>query len=403
MKNVILLTIDALRKDVFGCYGCCESCTPFMDSIQKNCLRFTDDQSAGPYTQASFPAILTSSYFLEYGKQKTLHPKKTLISQVLKEKGITTAAFHSSTYLSYYFGYNRGWDKFYDSMQESVSDMYPFIKGSRINSMVKEWLESHTANSKNNPFFLWTHYMDVHEPYLPEKKYVDRVDSSIKMEEKEIFDMFKNVILERDVSDIKKVEIQRKFYKAKVIEMDEYVKEFFGNLDELGLLDNTIVIITSDHGEEFGEHGGLSHDGKMYGELIDVPLFIFDKDISEEKIFERPVSSVDISPTIANLLEAEIPQKFTGIPLLPLESYDRIGCYGEAMDKRGRKEKDTDKPIYYYRENNLKLIYQSKGNRWELYDLKNDTAEKNNLGMSHPDFPGMQKKLLDTIKKYKKN
>jgi len=183
-------------------------------------------------------------------------------------------------------------------MQESVSDMYPFIKGSRINSMVKEWLESHTANSKNNPFFLWTHYMDVHEPYLPEKKYVDRVDSSIKMEEKEIFDMFKNVILERDVSDIKKVEIQRKFYKAKVIEMDEYVKEFFGNLDELGLLDNTIVIITSDHGEEFGEHGGLSHDGKMYGELIDVPLFIFDKDISEEKIFERPVSSVDISPTI---------------------------------------------------------------------------------------------------------
>ncbi|HDY90123.1 MAG TPA: hypothetical protein ENH82_18645, partial [bacterium] len=136
MKNVILLTIDALRKDVLGCYGNKDNLTPFIDSIQNKCIRFNRMQSIGPYTQASFPGILTSSYYFDYGKQKRLSPQRTLISEILKKEGITTAAFHSNAYLSDYFGWNRGWDIFYDSMQDNVSDEFPYIRGGEINKKV---------------------------------------------------------------------------------------------------------------------------------------------------------------------------------------------------------------------------------------------------------------------------
>ncbi len=109
MKNVILITVDCMRKDVLGCYGNADGLTPFMDSIAKSCLVFTGSQSTGPYTQASFPGLLTSSYFLDYGKPKGLAPQRTLISEPLKAAGITTAAFHTNPYCGSFLGWNRGW------------------------------------------------------------------------------------------------------------------------------------------------------------------------------------------------------------------------------------------------------------------------------------------------------
>jgi len=214
MKNVILLTIDTLRKDVLGCYGNKDGLTRFIDSLQDKCIKFTNAQSTGPYTQASFPGILTSSYYLEYGRQKKCSPKRTLISEVLKKSGISTAAFHSNPYLCAYFGWNRGWDVFYDSMQDEVSDKIPYIKGDGINYKVEQWISSYTKEDNYNPFFLWTHYMDVHEPYIPAKEYLKKIDSSINLSEDEMLNLFKEVILKRDVSNKETVKLLKKLYDA---------------------------------------------------------------------------------------------------------------------------------------------------------------------------------------------
>lgn len=149
MKNVILFTIDTLRKDVLGCYGNKAGLTPFLDSIMDRCTVFDNYQSVGPYTQG--------------------------------------------------------------------------------------WLSNYTKQPDYKPFFLWAHYMDVHEPYVPDQKYVDMIDPSIKMTKEEMFALFKEVILPRDASDPAKVELLRKLYCAHVIQVDEYAKEFFGNLEKLGL------------------------------------------------------------------------------------------------------------------------------------------------------------------------
>lgn len=400
MRNVILLTIDTLRRDVLGCYGG-GNLTPFVDSIQDRCIRFTNAHSSGPYTQAAFPGILTSSYYLDYGKQKRLSEKRVLISEALKKAGIATAGFHSNPYISTYFGWNRGWDVFYDSMEEEVDDKVPYIKADRINRKVDTWLSSQLAE-RDRPFFLWVHYMDVHEPYIPEKKYIDMVDSSIRLREQEMLRLFKEVLLKRDVSDQRIVEILKKLYCAHVREVDDALKEFFGILERWNVLKDSWVIITTDHGDEFAEHGGLSHDGKMYSELVHVPLIIYEPPREKCEVCNTPVSTLDISPTIVYLFGLKPVEAFQGHSLLPLENYPIKGIFGEAVDKHGSHEKGEEKEVHYYREGDLKIIYQERDDSWELYDLKADPKELNNIVETSPSAEAMKQKVKPRVKRYQR-
>lgn len=402
MKNVILLTIDTIRKDVVGIYNKENNLTPFIDSLVSHALIFTRFQSSGPYTQASFPGILTSSYYLEYGRDKKLSPRRLLISEVLQKSGITTAAFHSNPYLSGFFGWNRGWNVFYDSMQDEVSDIIPYVMGDQVNRKVKSWLEQYAQSDNKKPFFLWTHYMDVHEPYIPKKQYLQLVDPSISLTEQGMFDLFKNTLLKRDISDSKAVNLLRNLYRAGVRETDEYVKEFFNILKQNHVLENSIIIITTDHGDEFAEHQGLSHDGKMYSELIDSPFIIIDFQREKKELCDNLVSNVDIAPTILYLFGLSQEEKFEGDSLLPIDQYQERGVFGEAIGKTGNHEKPTDLPVYYYRENNTKIIHYQEGNRWELYDLEKDPSEKYNLIDSHPKRDDLKNMLKPRINRWGK-
>jgi arylsulfatase A-like enzyme len=379
MKNVILITIDTLRRDVFGCYVNGASLAPFMDSLQDKCLRFDRAYATGPYTQASFPGILTSSYYLEYGKQKNLPAEKTLISEVVKREGIVTAAFHSNPYMSGFFGWNRGWDTFYDSMEDDVTDLYPFIRGGVINKKVETWLSGNVRDDMEGAFFLWVHYMDVHEPYVPEEEFIRMVDEELDLEKEEMFRLFREVILKRETSDQKNVELLKKLYSAKVLEVDSCIRDLFQIFDQAGVLDTSVILFGSDHGDEFGEHGGLSHDGKMYSELVSVPLFIYDRGRTEGEVYVHPVSNIDISPTIAYLFEIGEVDGFKGSSLLPIDGYQARSCFGEAINKRGHKERDEDRPIYYCLQDERKIILDEETGTWELYHVKDDPGEKKNL------------------------
>jgi arylsulfatase A-like enzyme len=395
MKNVVLVTIDTLRRDVFGCYGNEQTLTPFMDSIQQNCLRFDRAYATGPYTQASFPGILTSSYYLEYGKQRNLPAEKTLISEVAKREGVATAAFHSNPYLSAFFGWNRGWDTFYDSMDDDVTDLYPFIRGGVINKKVEAWLSGNVKSDMERPFFLWVHYMDVHEPYVPEQHFLSMVDNTLQLEKEEMLRLFKEVILKRDTTDGKNVALLKKLYNAKVLEVDGCVEELFQIFEKAGVLDTSNIIFGSDHGDEFDEHGGLSHDGKMYTELVGVPLFIYDRERTGPEVFEAPVSNVGIAPTIARLFGIEDVKGFKGRSLLPIEGIEAGGLFGEAINKRGHKEKEEDRPIYYCLKDGRKIIHDEGDGSWELYHMMDDPLEKHNL-MDGDEHAGAMKNALQS-------
>lgn len=401
MKNVVLFTIDTLRKDVIGCYGGEGGLTPFIDSIQDKCIRFEKAQSTGPYTQASFPALLTSTYYLEHikeeKKKKRLSKKRTLVSEILSFRDIITAGFHSNAYLMDVFGWNRGWDTFFDSSAEQVDDKVPYIKASQLNSKVVSWFLAEQNRLKEKPFFLWIHYMDVHEPYLPERKYINKIDPSIDLTGDQMMKLFHEVLLKRDVSDPRNVELFKKLYLAHVIEVDEAVKEFFSNLRKGKHLDDTIVIITSDHGDEFGEHGSLSHDGKMYSELIDVPLFIYDPSLENGVVTDKIVSTIDLCPTIAYLFGLGKIAQFEGHSLLPPEEYPDKGVFGETIGKHGSSEGDVLQGVFFYREDDMKIIYSEENDSWELYNLKEDPKELSNIVDTSPLADSMKEKLKPRI------
>jgi len=401
MKNVILLTLDATRKDVFGVYGSKRGLTPFIDTLKDKSIIYTRGQTTGPYTQASFPGILTSSHYLEYGKPMGLAPERTLISEPLQKAGITTAAFHSNPYICGYFGWNRGWSVFYDSMDDDVEPRIPYVRGNVINTKVINWLSSHCKSGKYNPFFLWLHYMDVHEPYMPEKKYIDIIDPAITISQDEMYHLFENTLLKRDVSNRENITLLRRLYDVHVREVDTYVQEFFNALEKFNILNDSIVIITNDHGDEFCEHAGLSHDDKMYSELIDSPLIIYDPDRDMGEVCDALVSNIDIPPTVTYLFGLEAIAGFEGHSLLPLKNISLEGVFGEAFDQRSQKGGDIEKDIYFYREGDLKIIYRANLDTWEMYDLNKDPEEVNNIITVSPHVDKLKGKLKPRVRRWK--
>ena len=397
MKNVVLFTIDTLRRDVLGCYGCEGGLTPFLDSLIPNATVFTQSHSIAPFTQASFPGLLTSSFPFDFPKSQKLATGRTLISEALKGAGITTAAFHSNPYLSGFFGWNRGWDSFYDSMQDDVDDMSPYIKGDVLNRKVDRWLEGHLGRNPERPFFLWVHYMDVHEPYVPEQRHLERVEPSIRLSKQEMFRLFQEVLLKRDVSDPQTVALLHQLYRGHVLEVDEYARELFGILEQRGVLADSTVILTTDHGDEFGEHGGLSHDGKFFSELVHVPLLVVNPPEASGSRCDTLVSGLDVPPTIMGLFGLEPHGNFQGQALYPLGGYRDQGCCGEAIGKLSHKIKETDRPAFFYREGALKVTYRQEEDLWELYDLEADPGERHNLIAESPAAQEMKEKLQPRI------
>jgi arylsulfatase A-like enzyme len=286
-------------------------------------------------------------------------------------------------------------------MEDDVTDTIPYIKADKINRKADTWLSSHVNGGIQKPFFLWLHYMDVHEPYVPERKYIDLVDPSIRMTEDEMFRLFKEVLLKRDASDRGIVETLKKLYLAHVREIDDAVKEFFDILEKWKVLKDSWVILTTDHGDEFGEHGGLSHDGKMYSELVHIPLILHDPGREKGEVCETLVSTLDVSPTIVYLFGLPPVKEFEGDSLLPLQDYPEKGVFGEAVDKHGSHEKGEEKETHYYREGDFKIIYRERNDSWELYDLKNDPKELTNLIESSLMAEAMKEKIRPRVKRYK--
>ena len=400
MKNVILLTIDVLRKDVLGCYGNQEGLTPFIDSLQQDSIIFTKAQSSGPYTQASFTGLLTSSYFLEHGQPRGFAPQRTLVSEPLHEAGISTAALHSNPHLSDFLGWNRGWDYFYDSIKDEVDPRSPYVRGCVINEKAIDWLSSRLKESREGPFFLWLHYMDVHEPYMPERKYIDMVDPTVTLTLEEMYALFQNILQKRDASDPANVSLLKELYDIQVRELDTYIEEFFGSLEKLGVLKDTVIIITSDHGDEFNEHGGLSHDDKLYSELIDIPLII--RGAGESVVCDTLVSNIDIPPTIVDLFGLKPLTDFAGHQLLPLQDYPNKGVFGEAIDQRSKRGGDIERDVYFYREGDLKIIHRANLDNWEMYDLKTDPKELTNIVDSSPKAEELKNKLKPRVRRWLK-
>ena len=358
--NVVLITVDSLRADEVGFLNGEIDGTPNLDTIAQKATIASPATTPSTHTRVSVPAILTSRYahnFFDnfFGETSIPH-----LGQLLSDRGYETAAFHSNPLLSESFGYNRGFDKFFDSMDEvsfsselltrtyskikRLLTRYPYAPADDINDQAIEWLSTTTE-----PYFLWVHYMDPHGPYTLNRElgYLDKFNSE-RLWRKAVQSPSKVTPNERSQL--------RAAYREEIAYTDQEVGDLLDAID-----DETIIVLTGDHGEEFYEHGDYTHTKKLYDELIQVPFILDAPDVEQRD--PDLVSLLDIVPTILEALDFDSPDELVGQNLLENEERKYVIT-----------ETNTEDVSVAARTSAYKLIVED--DRMEFYDLEADPDEQ---------------------------
>jgi len=391
--NVIILTIDTLRADRLGSYGYFRNTSPNIDRFAEDGVLFTKAYTQASATSVSLSSFMTSkspSKFRSYNK-KLGHERVTL-AEMLQENGYKTAGIVTNPWLKEEMGFAQGFDD-YSYVPHYT---YGFESSNEVNKLALDWLKE----NKDEKTFLWLHYMEPHAPYRSHEEYQYDLGYQGRFT-----DNFTNV----DANTYKNPDLKltdEELYHINALYDGEinYADNSFGNLlDELkrtGLYDNTIIILTADHGDEFREHGGTGHDHTLYNELINVPLIIKGPGVENIKS-DNQVRLMDTVPTILDILKVKTDRSFDGVSLLPLlnrENYN-LEVYSKMENHHASIiSKDEWKLILKFRE--MKFV-PGKDVEWErietskeLYDLKEDPGEQNNL---IDEYPEIAKKLEERL------
>lgn len=392
--NIVLITVDSLRPDFIGCYNenaKRDSLTPNTDKWAQDAFIFKNAISQGPRTDTSFPAIMSGLYSNAFNDMYNLSEKRVLISELLKQNGYTTYAINSNPYLSRASGYNRGFDFYKDFLhlwnKKGISKkiLFYFIKlrsflkepyepAQKLNWKVFSWLKN-----KREPFFFWIHYMDVHGPYYSKKgwKLKNRIVANVLWRKVTKYpENLSPVAIESQYKEITEKEraILIRNYKEEIRSFDCYVSELLERIDD----GKTLIIILSDHGDMFGEHGCFGHPFKLYEELLKVPLIMKIPGKKNTKRIDTNVRSIDMVPTICDLLSLKVNHQFDGESLLPL-------IEGNDTEYSGRYIiSEIARKLLAVRVSHWKLILNNIDVKKELFNLKNDPGETNNLVDQNP-------------------
>jgi len=361
--NVLLITLDTTRADHLGCYGHKPAKTPNLDRLAREGIRFTRVYCPAPLTLPSHSSIMTGLYPVTHGVRNNGHDLPfgiRTLAEILKGRGYSTAAFVSSFSVDSRFGLGRGFDVYDDTFRSDL----PFKtqnaerRAEETFASFSRWLE----NNGRNRFFGWVHYYDPHLPYDPPSPY--------------------------------KEEFGGNPYDGEIAYMDQYVGAVLERLKEKGILERTIIVIAGDHGEGLGDKVETGHGIFLYEETLRVPLILYNPAVfPRSQVIESQVRLVDVAPTILEIIG------------LKNEAEDMTGESLVAW-LRGKSRKDLDSLVetFYPRENFgwSELVGLVSG-RWkyiqsprpELYDVKNDPGEKEDLYVSSASKAGELKKMLE--------
>ncbi len=320
IPNIIFISIDTLRQDHVSSYGYSRNTTPEIDKLASDGVLFANSFSSAPWTLPSHMSMFTglppSLHNVDFD-YRSLNKKIKLFTEDLQESGYVTGGFFSAEYLKRIYGFSRGFDNYYKMI------------GLHANAITDKAINWISLNNKKK-FFLFVHYFDVHLPYRPPVEIAEQfgVDTSVR----KWFKYGKLMFLRRfsdptiNISKTLKKKIVN-LYDSEIFRVDNNIGKLFDYLKDHDLYDNTVIILTSDHGEEFGEHNSFGHYHQLHSELINVPLIIkFPKKKYSGQKVDVPVSSVDLANTILKFANLEIPDQYKkyGINLIEIVSNTKV-------------------------------------------------------------------------------
>lgn len=376
--NVLIITVDSLRPDHLGCYGYERATSPNIDRLAKRGVLFTQAISQSSWTSPSMISLLTSLYPPSHGvdsRGKSLPEGVRTPIEVLGENGYAVPAI--SYLLSIVPNYaNLGFE------HTEEKDIY-------------SWLEKNFQKK----FFLWYHFFSQHLPFDPPPPYDHLFDPKDYLASEATLEKVKmireNVVIRKGEFDLVKEDMPLiiSLYDGEIRYVDTKIGEILDKLEELGLEDRTIIVLTADHGEELMDHGFIGHAstslaGTLYDEVIHVPLIIsYPKGLPQGVIVDTEVQSIDIMPTVFDILGIPMEPIAEGRSLLPLiegrdYSYVKSAFSETTLCGWQRPEEEEERGrVRAIRSDGWKLIFNRSpgGDSYELYNLKDDPGELENL------------------------
>ncbi len=362
--HVVLVTIDTLRADALGSYGNRRVETPHLDRLAREGVRFTNAATTVPFTLPAHSSMMTGAYPPTHGVRENvgyvLDDRLPTLASLLSEAGYTTAGFVSAFVLDRRWGIGRGFSTFFDDFTLDAGERANLASVQRDGAETVERAVGWLDDRPEGPFFLWVHLFDPHDPYEPPEPFASRYRMNP--------------------------------YLGEVAYADLLVGRLRAGLESRGLLEESLLVVTSDHGEGLGSHREAFHGYFVYDSTVHVPLLLrVPFGPFAGRAVERPVSHVDLLPTILEAVGLPAPAEAQGRSLLPdlfeMATAERP-VYSESLY-----------PLLHYgwsplramRTERYKLI---EAPRWELYDLQADPREESNLADELPDVARRLRKEL---------
>jgi arylsulfatase A-like enzyme len=432
--NILLIVMDAVRPDHLSCYGYPRPTTPNLDQIAANGIIFENCFSTASWTPPSHASLFTGKYASQcgiVGTNITLPRANLTMAKFLRRRGYRTTGT-GSAFVSRKFGFDLGFEDFVEHWRRPSLSQLPILKhvvvqklrlrrgyydgGDQIN---REWFKRWAKSVyKRGPFFAFLRFLSAHSPYWPLPSFKRRFEPPLGSAD----DLEKLRFLAHDgrysymagelaISD-REWEILRAWYDACIAFIDHQIGEIVSWLKQHHLFESTLLIITADHGENFGEHGLADHQYCIYDTLLHVPLIVAGPKalVPTGQRIDNLVSLVDVFPTIVELIEPNAPIQ-TGLagrsvlPLTRLPIRDRIFAeYGPPFTFRIFERLHPDfsydrfnKAFKCVRTRDHKYILRSDGVA-ELYDTRSDPGEMNNIINQFPELAAeLRASLSDTL------
>jgi len=375
-KNVLVYLIDTLRADRLRPYAPDTTVrTPGFDAYARQASLFVSGHAQENWTKPSVATLLSGLFPWQHGATTgdAVVPNSVhLLSEGLHDQGFFTGAFICNGYVSGMFGFRRGWSTWRNYIKEGRRTQARFVAAD-----VLEWLDHRPAEQ---PFFLYVHTIDPHVPYLPPDDLLhtydaDPYDGPVNFNrDRELLEKVKVGRVTLNDRDRRHLEA---LYDAEITYHDVHMAAILDGLERRGVADDTLVIVTADHGEEFYDHGSVGHGHTLYEELLHVPLVMRWPGLEGgPRRIDTPAGLVDVLPTIYDVLGQPRPEGLPGQSLVPLLRGDLP--HAPPVEVSGFLEGWRAALSGHH-----KLIQRAASNL-ALYDLEADPGEQHDLAADRP-------------------
>lgn len=309
--NVLLVSIDSLRSDHVSAYGYERETTPTIDALAGEGVRFDTAMSPTSWTLPAHISLLTAKPPEQHRvikSKRALRSDAVTLAEALKAEGYDTAGFASGPYLRSVHGYAQGFDV-YDTAAVGTDEerTRQDVTSPRVVQRVNDWLTGWSEREPHRPFFVFVHLYDVHFDYVPPPPYDSMFDPEAldAVGGRSAYDHILPGMNDRDLARILAL------YDGEIRWTDANLARILERLRHLGVFDDTIVVVTSDHGEEFLDHEWRGHGKTLYDEVLRIPLVMrYPRRVPAGQVVEDQVRLVDVAPTILGLAGVAKPPEF---------------------------------------------------------------------------------------------